>query len=493
MGFFTLQCWLAIYALLSVGATCKNATTVFSAAQWSAGTTVAYPSSADFANATERWSIYDSPTYSVAISPATEEDVRQAVQLSTSNRYPFLATGGRHGYTTTLGYLQDGVAIDLSKLNTVNVDQSAGTLTIGPGVRFRDIYNPVFEAGYELQIVTASCPGVIGATLGAGEGLWNGVHGLIIDALISLRVVTANGTIVEASKTSNAELFWGMRGAGANFGVVVSATYQLQEQVNQGHIFSADFVIPPERRQSYFQLLETYSHSNMSDKLSISTFLGWNATTGVPQVTSNWAYLGPEEEGREAFQPVLDLDPIISDIQAYTWENLIQTVAGGSDAYLCLPDQIRDVYGVNTRNISASTYEAVFQKASAFFTNLPDARGGMIRMAMLPNQATVAVPDDETAYPWRDTLAYVDIVVSWPDTNSTTAAMIDSFGREVRDDFAATSGYPSLAVYINIAHGDESLEAIYGASKLPRLAALKRTWDPQNAFAFEKALPTHYP
>lgn len=75
-----------------------------------------------------------------------------------------------------------------------------------------------------------------------------------------------------------------------------------------------------------------------------------------------------------------------------------------------------------------------------------------------------------------------------------------ALGRELRTDFAATSGYQNesgleggLAVYVNYAHGDESLESIYRADKLPRLAALKKTWDPDNVFAYHLALPTEYP
>lgn len=66
-------------------------------------------------------------------------------------------------------------------------------------------------------------------------------------------------------------------------------------------------------------------------------------------------------------------------------------------------------------------------------------------------------------------------------------------GRQLRSEFAATSGYPDLAVYVNSAHGDETLEQKYGARKLPRLAALKKTWDPDRVFRYNNALPTKYP
>jgi FAD/FMN-containing dehydrogenase len=63
----------------------------------------------------------------------------------------FLATGGRHGYSTSLGAFKGGLGIDLSQLNSISIDKAAKTLTIGPGVRFRDIFNPVYEAGFQIR------------------------------------------------------------------------------------------------------------------------------------------------------------------------------------------------------------------------------------------------------------------------------------------------------------------------------------------------------
>lgn len=73
------------------------------------------------------------------------------------------------------------------------------------------------------------------------------------------------------------------------------------------------------------------------------------------------------------------------------------------------------------------------------------------------------------------------------------AEAADQLGRELRESWASTSGYPDLSVYVNYAHGDETLEQRYAERKLPRLAALKKKWDPNNVFAFNNPLPTTYP
>jgi hypothetical protein len=82
---------------------------------------------------------------------------------------------------------------------------------------------------------------------------------------------------------------------------------------------------------------------------------------------------------------------------------------------------------------------------------------------------------------------------SWQPGDTQTEDAANKLGRSIRSDFAANSGYEDLAVYINNAHGDEKLEQIYGKRKLPRLASLKKTWDPDNVFKYHHPLPTVYP
>ncbi|KAI1465641.1 FAD-binding domain-containing protein [Daldinia caldariorum] len=423
--------------------------TIFTGAHWSINTTVSFPGSDSFTNATVRWSTFHQPTYAVAVSPATEADVIQAVKLATSNGIPFLATGGRHGYTTTLGALNNGLAIDLGQFDTIRVDQHRGTLTIGGAVT--------------LKIGTCSCPGMVGVSLGPGLGPWGGVHGLVIDALLSLHVVTANGTLIEVSKSSNPDLFWAFRGAGANFGIVLSATYQLQKQVNNGQVFVLESIIPNKLNHSYFDILEQYDGGKLPKELAIFTFIAFNSTTEAVQLRSIWTYFGPETEARNAMKSIYDLNPTITSEVTYGWNKVIQSVSGGSDYYQCQRGSVQDIYTINARNLSTSTYKDSFERLSNFYEETPAGRECLLQMSMYPNQAALAVPDDETAYPWRDTIAILDLLFTWKDDTSNTEQAVETLAKDLRRDLAATSGYPELAVYINSAHGDETLESRYGA------------------------------
>lgn len=142
-----------------------------------------------------------------------------------------------------------------------------------------------------VYIAVGSCVsvGVVGATVGAGVGLFQGLFGLMIDSLVSVRLVTANGDLVEASKSTNSDLFWGIRGAGANFGIIISATYKLHKAVNEAQVFTADAIWPASMVPAYFEVLETFE-GTMSPGLSIVSFIVWDAASNTVSSTQPLRY-----------------------------------------------------------------------------------------------------------------------------------------------------------------------------------------------------------
>lgn len=140
-------------AAVAVAATPTDLSAIFgqNASQWDSGTMLVLPDAPNFANITERWTVFGAPTFAGAIRPATEADVVKAVQLARQHDVPFLATGGRHGFSTTLHALDQGLEIDLSQLDSVEVDADNATMTIGAGVVVDDILDPIYDAGFEMR------------------------------------------------------------------------------------------------------------------------------------------------------------------------------------------------------------------------------------------------------------------------------------------------------------------------------------------------------
>lgn len=124
---------------------------------------------------------------------------------------------------------------------------------------------------------------MLGSTLGAGVGRDEGRYGLEIDALVSVRLVTAAAQLIEVSDASYPDLFWAIRGAGANFGIVTSATYKLQRIGDQegydGHATNADFVFAANTSTAYFNAIVDAYNNSLPAKLSAETIMMYNATS----------------------------------------------------------------------------------------------------------------------------------------------------------------------------------------------------------------------
>lgn len=126
---------------------------------------------------------------------------------------------------------------------------------------------------------SCTCVGFVGGTLGGGVGRYQGIHGLIIDNLLSVNLITAVGDQITVSATENTDLFWGIRGAGMNFGVITSATYKVADQTNGGQVQDADFVFTASQNVSFFNALASLQ-GTLPPELSLLTYVDYNATNG---------------------------------------------------------------------------------------------------------------------------------------------------------------------------------------------------------------------
>lgn len=132
---------------------------------------------------------------------------------------------------------------------------------------------------------SCACPGAVGASIGGGVGRFQGVFGLLIDQLLSVRIITANGELITASKTEHPDLFWAVRGAGANFGIITSATYNLPRPINNGLVLNADFTFAASKNASYFDLIQKLK-GTIPAELSTITITYWNADAGEVRLYS---------------------------------------------------------------------------------------------------------------------------------------------------------------------------------------------------------------
>ncbi|WYZ38371.1 hypothetical protein EsH8_III_000285 [Colletotrichum jinshuiense] len=433
----------------------------------------------------QRWSVFSPPTYLGAIKPATEQDVAAIVKIASANDIPFLATGAGHGASLTTGNLHGGIDIDLGNFNGVQVDATNSQVTIGGSTTFEQLYEPLYAAGKEIPTASGPCVGVVGATLGGGVTRMQGIHGMLIDSLLSARVVTASGSLVTASKTENPDLFWALRGAGSNFGIVTSATYKVYDLTNEGQVFNADFVFAAGQNASVFEAVASYNDV-MPPNLAIVQGVAFNPTLGVPTISINTVFYGPEDQARAAIAPFLAIPNIRSNISVVPWNVLPSVSSFGTEHNTCTKNNRLDFYGLGLRAVNAGTFGTVFDQLSGLYAQQLGVNP-VWSVQRFSNAGSLLTADDKTAYPHRDLQAHMFIISVIP--NATLDSTIASFVENARAELNATSGNKELSVYVNYAHGDEGAAAWYSQRKLPQLKHLKKTWDAKGLFSFTNPVP----
>ena len=157
---------------------------------------------------------------------ANVDDVVAAVNYGREHGLDIAIRGGGHN-GAGLASVDDGLVIDLSDLNGVEVDADNRTVKIGGGALLGDVDTATNAHGLATPAGIIASTGAGGLMLGGGIGHLSRGLGLSIDNILGAQVVLADGSVVEANETENPDLFWAIRGGGGNFGVVTSITARL--------------------------------------------------------------------------------------------------------------------------------------------------------------------------------------------------------------------------------------------------------------------------
>jgi fumiquinazoline A oxidase len=275
---------------------------------------------------------------------------------------------------------------------------------------------------------TAHCVGVLGATMGGGVSAGQGIMGLLADLLDSAQVVTANGSTVTASRVVNTDLFWALRGAGANFGIVTSATYRLPQLVSDGQVINANFLFPASMSLSVFNTLALFDNT-LNSKLAFNVAAFYNpeadqvnhtisktasitycgrflstSLNGNSQVVLmvNANYYGRLSDAEEELKPFLALNPLQHELLVVPWPRVFETsYFGVDDKKACSRAQHVNMYSVSAVKTDPEAMSSFIDQLLAFSRLHPDVATTFV-VHRFPTDAVTKFADSESAYPYRN-------------------------------------------------------------------------------------------
>jgi FAD/FMN-containing dehydrogenase len=375
-----------------------------------------------------------------------------------------------------------GLVVDLSQMRGVHVDPSTQTARVQGGATWGDIDRETQLFGLAVPGGVVSTTGIAGLTLHGGVGHLRRKHGLSIDNLISVDIVTADGQLRRASATENEDLFWAVRGAGSNFGVVTSFEFQahpIGPMVMVGAVF-----YPLEDARMLLGAWRDYMVSAAEELSSLA--ICWSVPAhepfppehhGRPVLIVAGAYSGSVEDGESVVQPLREFaQPVIDLSGPWPWLGL----QSGFDA-LFPKGEFRYWKSRAFAELSEEAIDEIADWANRRPTPLTDIivwhHGG----------AMSRVDETATAYAGRNAPFLVNGEVNWTDSSQNDEAI--AWGRAFWDSMGRHS---TGGLYLNFPGlGEEKEELVragYGVN-YERLAALKSKFDPTNLFRMNLNIP----
>lgn len=398
------------------------------------------------------------------------DDVVTAVRFAREHDLVIAVRGGGHsvaGFSTCDG----GVVIDLSGMRAVEIDPAKRIARVQGGALLEQLDRAAQEYGLACPVGVVGHTGVAGLTLGGGMGRLQRKHGFTIDNLLSVELVTADGTLRHVSNEEDPDLFWALRGAGANFGI--ATTFELRLHPVGPNVTTATVVFPSERAReagALYRELFRSAPDHMHLGLSFGPGAGGRSTTpgqrGTVAVGST--HVGDQRDAERDLRPLRGhVEPALETLTPTTYLALQkmsdEEMAWGKRFYMkgAFLDELTD---------------AAADRAAEQGSIAPD---GCSISLWAHGGATWQVAEDATAFTGRAGAYWVGVEAFWTDRERD-----DEYIAWGRTTMAALKPFTRAGNYVNdvVEQGDDVVRAIYGDKKYERLRALKRAHDPDNIF-----------
>ncbi|OJD32503.1 berberine family protein [Diplodia corticola] len=437
--------------------------------------------------------------------PTSAAHVATTISLAKSARVPVTIQCAFHswaGFSTA----SRGIVLDVSKLNAVDLDAAARTVTVGAGCRWEDVYRAL-PAGLVVTGARAPTVGVSGFTLGGGLGPFTRRFGLGSDALLEATVVTADGALVTVGENDDpasdaGRLFWALRGAGAgNFGVLVRVKLRVQELQGEDVVGGrVQWSIPSEDEGVVAAMNKVYSAEWPSGMTVDSTWMCDLRQTGGDQVRLVASFDGSKDE----FDGVVDScveqpelanglkqrclpqksSRFLNETLEAQWSEEIERFLPENKSYSV---NSSFAFGNDSKNVEQIT--AIIREEMKNFRSRFSGEQAEFSVTWMHagGKAAEKNPTD-TAFFWREAAYHTYLTVVWEDKRMEKD--MRDFLETVKDRLRSFS-LEKKAAYVNFPDGklaSEPYEEAYYGDNSNELRRVKQIWDKDNFFNWSQGV-----
>lgn len=392
-------------------------------------------------------------------------DVLAAVRFARAHNLMVAVRGGAHN-AAGHGTIEGGLLVDLSPMKGIIVDPAARTARAQAGVLWKEFDRECQAFNLGTTGGTVSNTGIAGLTLGGGVGWLMGKHGLTVDNLLSVDLVTAQGEFVRASATEHPDLFWALRGGGGNFGIATAFEYRLHPV---GEVVLGGMVVHP--LQAGREVLRFYRDfcATLPDAAEALAALV-TVPNGPPAVALILGYNGPLDEGERVLAPARAFGtPMLDAVQPMP-HAVRNTII----------DEPNAIHGIHrywksgfARDLNDRLIDTMVEGAANFTSPLS------AMLLVYIHGAATRVSPTATAFGLREAQWDINAVSQWEDGAGSAGHIAWT-----RALWGRMEPYLQGSAYLNHLGMDdqpEKVRASYGPN-YDRLLAIKRQYDPTNMF-----------
>ncbi len=357
--------------------------------------------------------------------------------------------------------------IDLAPMKGIHVDAKARRVRAQGGVTWGEFNRETQLHGLATTGGAVSTTGIAGLTLGGGLGWLMPKYGMALDNLVSAEVVTAEGKVLNASESDNADLFWAIRGGGGNFGVVTSFDYRLH---SVGPVIYGGLVAHPfAKAREVLAFVRDFTAGIADEVMVFAGLLFAPDGSGNKIVAIVAAHCGDLAAGEKALAPLKSFGPPVMD-------------ALGPIPYVAINSMLDAGFPKGALNYWKSSFlDTLSNDAIAAIVDTYARCQAPMSKILLEHfhGAVTRVPVDATAFAQRSPSVNLAILGQWPDPAQTDATIAWT-----RETFESLKSFQAPRRYLNYLGDDEaegSVAAAYGPN-FARLRAIKAKYDPGNLF-----------